>query len=167
MPRKDPAARKEYANQYRQNNAEKIRAYHASYREQNKEQLTEKRKAKAEEYKEYAKSYRVNNKEAVSATRKKYVENNRSYINASVAKRKAEKLKRTPKWLTEIDFERINNEYKLAEIQSKLTGEEWHVDHIIPLQGELVSGLHVPSNLQAIKGIENWAKSNLFEVDHA
>jgi hypothetical protein len=167
MHRKDATARKEYAQQYLKNNADKLRAYHAAYRVENKEKIAEKRKLNAEEHKKYAKEYRATNKENVSATKKKYVESNRSYINSYVAKRKAEKLQRTPKWLTEIDLERINNEYKFAEIQSKMTGESWHVDHIIPLQGEKVSGLHVPSNLQAIRGVENWAKNNSFEVNYA
>ena len=167
MPRKDATARKEYAQQYLKSNADKLRAYNAAYRLENKEKIAEKRKLKAEEYKKYAKEYRVTNKENVSLTKKKYVESNRSYINSYVAKRKADKLKRTPKWLTEIEIERINNEYRLAEIQSKLTGESWHVDHIIPLQGNLVSGLHVPTNLQAIRGVENWAKHNSFKVIYA
>lgn len=84
----------------------------------------------------------------------------RKYI--STAKRRAAKLERTPKWLTEIDFERIENEYKLATLLSKVTGSPWHVDHVIPLQGKFVSGLHVPSNLQVLRGSENVAKANKF-----
>jgi len=80
------------------------------------------------------------------------------------ATRRAMKLQRTPSWLTEIDKERIQNEYKLAALQTKLTGELWHVDHVIPLQGKLVSGLHVPSNLKAIRGKENISKHNRFEI---
>ena len=73
-------------------------------------------------------------------------------------------MQRTPKWLTDIDYERIQNEYKLAALQSKITGEPWHVDHVIPLQGKLVSGLHVPSNLRAMRGNDNISKHNNFEV---
>ncbi|CAB4196323.1 hypothetical protein UFOVP1640_78 [uncultured Caudovirales phage] len=80
------------------------------------------------------------------------------------ATRRALKLQRTPSWLTEIDKERIRNEYKLAALQSKITGEPWHVDHIVPLQGEFVSGLHVPSNLKAIRGKDNISKHNKFEI---
>jgi len=80
------------------------------------------------------------------------------------AARRALKIQRTPAWLTEIDKERIENEYQLAALQTKITGKPWHVDHIIPLQGELVSGLHVPSNLMAMLGSKNISKHNNFEV---
>ena len=92
----------------------------------------------------------------------KYRQNNKGSINARNRTRQAAKLHRTPKWLTDIDFERIETQYKLAQILTKLHNEPWHVDHIIPLQGKLVSGLHVPSNLQVLKGSENCSKQNNF-----
>ena len=76
--------------------------------------------------------------------------------------RRLAKIQRTPLWLTDIDHERIGNEYKLAAILTKVTGSPWHVDHIIPLQGKMVSGLHVPSNLRVLPATENIRKSNLF-----
>lgn len=79
----------------------------------------------------------------------------------------AEKLQRTPKWLTNIDLENIKNKYYLAQMKTQLTGETWHVDHVIPLKGKYVSGLHVPSNLQIIKSMENFKKSNVFKVEYA
>jgi len=85
-------------------------------------------------------------------------------IAAYEAARRALKMQRTPTWLTEIDKERIQNEYQLAALQTKITGKPWHVDHIIPLQGDLVSGLHVPSNLMAMLGSDNISKHNNFEV---
>ena len=76
--------------------------------------------------------------------------------------RRLAKLQRTPAWLTDIDFERIGNEYKLAALLTKVTGSSWHVDHITPLQGKMVSGLHVPSNLRVLPATENIRKSNLY-----
>jgi hypothetical protein len=84
-----------------------------------------------------------------------------------VAARKIVIKQRTPKWLDAISFDRIKNEYQLAALLSKVTGSSWHVDHIIPLQGKLVSGLHVPSNLRVLPALENISKKNKFEVIHA
>jgi hypothetical protein len=52
-------------------------------------------------------------------------------------------------------------------LRTKMTGIEWHVDHIIPLQGKNVSGLHTPYNLQVIPASWNTAKGNKFEVSNA
>jgi hypothetical protein len=77
--------------------------------------------------------------------------------------RRLAKLQRTPAWLTDIDFERINNEYRVAALLTKVTGSPWHVDHIVPLQGKMVSGLHVPSNLRVLPATENIRKSNNYQ----
>ncbi len=72
------------------------------------------------------------------------------------ARHRAELLKsRTPSWA---DVSKIKEIYVEAR-RSGLT-----VDHIIPLQGELVSGLHVDNNLQLIPGAENSRKRNSFSV---
>jgi hypothetical protein len=83
---------------------------------------------------------------------------------AATAKRRALKLQRTPAWLTEFDKLKIKCVYSVAAMLTRENKESWHVDHIIPLQGDLVSGLHVPSNLKVIRGAENIAKHNKYEV---
>jgi hypothetical protein len=83
---------------------------------------------------------------------------------AAAAKRRAIKLNRTPSWITSDDLWIINEAHKLAAMRTKIIGIKFHVDHIIPLQGKLVSGLHVPSNIQVIPGSLNVSKHNKFKI---
>ena len=50
--------------------------------------------------------------------------------------------------------------YEFARQLKELTGWDWHVDHIIPLQGENVCGLHIPQNLQVVPALLNQRKHN-------
>lgn len=59
-------------------------------------------------------------------------------------------------------FDKIRQFYESAKIQSDLHGKPFHVDHIVPLQGKTVSGLHVHDNLQVLSGVENVRKNNRF-----
>jgi len=85
---------------------------------------------------------------------------NLSTKNAANARRRASKVGATPNWLTEAQKEEIKNFYWLAQDLKRVTGEVYHVDHIIPLKGENVCGLHVPWNLQVLPASENRKKSN-------
>lgn len=76
-------------------------------------------------------------------------------------KRRAAKLQRTPPWA---DLDAMRAIYAEAHRLTHETGTPHHVDHEIPLQGELVSGLHVHTNLQILTGSENSKKRNRFEV---
>ena len=102
--------------------------------------------------------------EEVRARVKTWKQENPARVVAATTARKKHVKIRTPKWLTDIDFKRIQNEYKLAFLLTKVTGNPWEVDHIYPLLGKTISGLHVPSNLRAIQKVDNLAKSNKFEV---
>jgi len=88
---------------------------------------------------------------------------NRDKVNYYTAKRKAAKLQRTPHWLAEEDFKAIGAFYTESRRLTEETGIPHHVDHIIPLQGENVSGLHVPSNLQILTAPENSRKGTSYE----
>lgn len=76
------------------------------------------------------------------------------------AKRKTAKLLRTPAWA---DQNAIMAIYEKAAWLTASTGEPHHVDHIVPLQGETVSGLHVANNLQILTASENIKKSNKWD----
>lgn len=78
--------------------------------------------------------------------------------------RNLKRMRRVVKWLTAEDKIKIKSKYALARKKTRTTGEQWEVDHIIPLNGALVSGLHVPSNLRVIKRTTNLKKGNKFVV---
>ena len=65
-----------------------------------------------------------------------------------------------PPWITDEQKREIREVYATALNISKLTGEKYEVDHIVPINGELASGLHVPWNLQVLHKTENLQKGN-------
>ena len=73
--------------------------------------------------------------------------------------KRAEKADRTPSWA---NMQKIELIYQLSRWASKFTDEPLEVDHIIPLHGKNISGLHVETNLQILTRSENRAKSNNF-----
>lgn len=78
---------------------------------------------------------------------------------ALAAKRRARRLCATPLWA---DLQAIKDYYITAAALSMHTGEHYHVDHIIPLQGKKVCGLHVENNLQILTAFDNLSKSNKY-----
>jgi 5-methylcytosine-specific restriction endonuclease McrA len=83
-------------------------------------------------------------------------------ISAASAKRKAAKLQAIPDWLSEFDLVAIQCKYSVSKMLTKHGYEKYAVDHIVPLQGKTVCGLHVPWNLQVITASENSKKGNRF-----
>jgi hypothetical protein len=119
------------------------------YKARNKPKLAERRKLQ-----------RQRNPEAKRAQIKRWKLKNPAKVTAQKAKRRAAKINRTPSWLRPVDLRHIQVYYEISKRQTQATGIEHHVDHIIPLQGETVSGLHVPWNLQVLEGLENLKKHN-------
>lgn len=109
------------------------------------------------------KVYRDTHREQISQSKINWKNNNRDKVRHSTAKHRAIKLQATPKWLTEQHYEQIKIFYKEAFKLSKETNQEYHVDHIVPLQGRNVSGLHVHWNLQVLPKVENLKKGNKYE----
>ena len=185
MPLKDPEARKAYQQAYAAKNREQAYARVKAWREANPEAVAAQHKRYAEKHpdklaanqaawkarnedkvrltnKERAAKIRAEQSEKIKAAKKNYAQRKKDVVNAAVARRKAARLQRTPKWLTAADLCKIKNMYAIAAALSQTSSESWHVDHIIPLKGKTVSGLHVPANLRVIRGVENIRKHNTF-----
>ena len=138
-------------------NAEKIKAKRRAIYAANKEKEKEIAKIRSAEW-------RTNNPnhEGAKEAKKKWKQENVGKVRANTAKRRLAKMHRTPAWLSLDDHWMIEQAYEIAALRTTMFGFAWHVDHIIPLQGELASGLHVPFNLQVIPGIDNVRKANKY-----
>ena len=132
--------RKEYFQAYYKANKEKIIPKRKAYRDNNKEKLKVGKKASRKTY---------------------YLKNKASFILNTDIRRNRIKQHQTPSWA---DLTEINTIYKQATRRSLIEGIKYHVDHIIPLNGDLVSGLHVQYNLQVIPASLNLSKSNQFAI---
>lgn len=99
--------------------------------------------------KAYSKYYQNNIKEKREYRREHYKNNKGMYAAKTLARREHIAL-RTPAW---------SEKYSIQEFYNNCP-EGYHVDHIIPLRGKLVSGLHVMSNLQYLSSEENLRKGN-------
>jgi len=95
-------------------------------------------------------------------TQRKYYERNKAKYSALTRYYQTLKSKRTLAGLRPNDFKKI---YIERDKLNKNTGVPHHVDHIVPLQGKNVCGLHVPWNLQVITAQENISKSNKWEIN--
>lgn len=188
MPYSDPVAAKEYSKAYRLANPERVRANHLKHRMANRVKLAERSRAystanadklvvyrrarrsgcgddinarKREQYvanseaeKARCAAFRAKNAEWTKEYRRAYSQGNRAQLNARRAAYTARKLNATPPWLTKEDHNEILKFYTEAKRLNH------HVDHVVPLRGKNVSGLHVPWNLQVLPPHENARKGN-------
>lgn len=112
------------------------------------------RSSRRNDLNERAAAWRKANPERQRELTDNWKANNPDKLCAYEAKRRAAQLRATPLWA---DLNKIAQVYKVAA--------EWGltVDHVVPLQGETVCGLHVHNNLQLMKAGDNFAKHNKFD----
>ena len=138
------------------------------YYGKNKERLLKKQKVLNRKHRAekptYGKDYYDKNRERILIQKSIYIQENLSIIVAKNVKRYATKKKRTPPWVTEDHVGEMQKFYVEAHKLTEETGIPHHVDHIIPLQGKDVSGLHVPWNLQILTAYDNISKGNRLPV---
>lgn len=167
MPFKDPEAKKAYQKEYAQRNRERAYQKVKEWRIANPELV-------AEQHRRYAKKHpdkivqktqrwRNRNPERAAEVSRKTRQTNAARVLANKAKYRAVKLNATPKWLNRAHWFEIGCIYAYRDAL-KRAGLNYHVDHILPLQGVKVSGFHVPENLQVIPAKLNRLKSNSYGV---
>jgi hypothetical protein len=167
--------------EYYKKHRDRILAYQKAYSEENREALAEgyrryyeAHKAEIDAYqREYGKNNRATltangarwrnaNPEMCAEFGRKWRQANPGKVKAIKAKRRAAKLQATPLWS---ETESIAEIYATAIELTKSEGITYHVDHIVPLQSDLVCGLHCLANLQILTKRENLRKSNLHWPD--
>ena len=134
---------------WRKENPDLDIAYRTAYIAENREVLNEKRR-----------QYRLDNIESERKKDRLYAKNNRAKIYAKNARRRAAETRATPVWLTWLHRAQIAEFYEIAVARQVQTEITQHVDHIVPLRGKGVRGLHVPWNLQILTWEENQRKYN-------
>lgn len=147
---------KESKKLYRLNNKEKLKLDKKDYYNRNKQRLLAKAKNYYKQNKEvicikqisYRKEYR--NRPSTKASRAEYQTRKNRLLNLA-----------TPKWA---NLDKIKNIYLQCQNVTKQTGVLHHVDHIIPLKGKEVCGLHVETNLRIIPALVNMSKGNKFTL---
>lgn len=153
----------DYQKTHRKQASESAKRFYKKDYNLNKQKYKEKgRKSYLRNKKKHSEStrkYYVKNKDKIKEYSKNYAKQNSYKINAYSKKRKADKIHQTPKWLTKDHLKEMENFYKKAKEMS-INGVKYEVDHIIPLRGKEVRGLHVPWNLQILTKQENNKKRN-------
>lgn len=137
------------ARQYGLRNKDKKVEYDKKYYKENKNRITKKKS-----------SYYLKNKQKVKEYYDNWYKQNQCKVYANNKKYENAKRMAAPKWLTQEQIKQIELLYKDRQLIESLTGVGYDIDHVVPLRGNTVCGLHVPWNLQILTRAENSAKRN-------
>jgi hypothetical protein len=156
---------KDYNNKNKQKQTDYQKQWYAVNKEKKNGQSKEWYTANKVRRRELDREWRKNNLITLRQYLAAYRENNREKINSYSSNYRANKNGATPLWLCSNDFEEISELYRAAQLFKEYTGLEYHVDHIVPLNSDIVCGLHVPWNLRVIPAKENLSKQNRYWPD--
>lgn len=164
----NPGKSAEYCRKWRDANpdlsAEANRAWYEKNRAKKLANDKRRRDGNLQKFLERERASYERNRESAIAKNAKWREANGPKIAAYAAKRRSAKAERTPAWLSVEQHEAILKFYIDAADMSVATGILHHVDHIVPLRGKTVSGLHVPWNMQILTATDNLKKNNRHET---
>lgn len=105
------------------------------------------------------------NPERVKQWHKNSYKKNKSVLQERGRRRKLAQISATPKWLTPDQVKQMQAIYIKSEVITRETGVKHNVDHLYPIKGKNVCGLHVPWNLVVIPATENNRKNNRHPED--
>ena len=153
--------RNEYGRQwYKSNKNRHAEMSHVCY-ERNKENILAKQKDRLDEIAANRRAKRRENPELARKKDRKNYAKHKDSIRVLLNSYQSKFRKQCPVWA---DRNAIKTIYARAREMTQKTGIQYHVDHIIPLNGDLVSGLHVAENLQIITSYENQRKGNRIDL---
>lgn len=172
---------KRIAEDYYALNADRIKKRNRAWEQANPEKVAAKGKRKyysnVEKHRAAALGYLDRNRPLVQqrkrerywADRPAYLQKQREHKirNPALFKkhdviRRCSEKQAKPQWANEFF---ISEAYRLARLREQVCGGKWHVDHIVPLRGRTVCGLHCEANLQVIPALENQQKFNRYWPD--
>lgn len=111
----------------------------------------------------YAKAYRESNVEKIKEASKSYKQKNRPKLSRLQIEREQKIKQACPSWVTKEDKKWMDEIYKASKQIKDQYGVDTAVDHIIPIKGKTVCGLHVPWNLRVVTRSYNSQKLNNME----
>lgn len=146
--------RKKASVNYHARNREKQRARNKVYYVKNREKI-----------KKQTQQWRSENHDRMISYNKEYGKwwraNNKGLVTAAANKRSKRIKRATPPWFEEVEVKEL---YTKCATLTKITGVKHEVDHDVPIQSELVCGLHCRDNLRIIKASDNRKKWNKHEI---
>jgi hypothetical protein len=155
--------RERSARWYRENTERHHELMAASYQRHRDERILRNRawyRRNAKRRAVVIKAWQKRNAERLKAASVRYRQNHPDRTSAANALCRQYRGRAAPHWLTKQQKAEMRGTYRKAQHLTKETGVPHHVDHIVPIRGKIVCGLHVPWNLQILTAFENQSKSN-------
>lgn len=153
-----------YDREYRLNNIERIKARQAAYRADSRDKVKAGQKAAVAKnrahYTKKSAEWRLENRERALTQKRAYYARNKGAVISRTRKRRA-KIRQQEIRLPAADRMEMEAMYMFCTLFP-----QYEVDHIIPLNGKHVSGLHVVGNLQVLLKSSNRSKGAKFDLEH-